>query len=99
MASKPLVSGRVAPRASASSRDEASLIAEARAGDRDAQDALIALYLADVHELAARVLGDRDLAQDAAQDAIVNALNGLARFRGDSSFRTWLMRKIGRAHV
>ncbi|MGH7577455.1 MAG: RNA polymerase sigma factor [Longimicrobiales bacterium] len=92
MASKPVVSGMVAPRASASSRDEASLIAEARAGDREAQEALIAAYLTDVYEVAVRVLGDRDLAQDAAQDAIVNALAGLPRFRGDSSFRTWLLR-------
>lgn len=92
MASKPVVSGMVAPRASASSRDEASLIAEARAGDREAQEALIAAYLTDVYEVAVRVLGDHDLAQDAAQDAIVNALAGLPRFRGDSSFRTWLLR-------
>lgn len=82
----------VAPQASASSRDEASLVEEARAGDRAAQEALIELYLPDVYEVAARVLGDRDLAQDAAQDAIVNALNGLGRFRGDASFRTWVLR-------
>jgi RNA polymerase sigma-70 factor (ECF subfamily) len=73
-------------------RDEASLVAEARSGDRDAQEALISMYLEDVYEVAVRILGDRDLAQDAAQDAFVNALNGLARFRGESSFRTWLLR-------
>jgi RNA polymerase sigma-70 factor (ECF subfamily) len=32
------------------------------------------------------------VAQDAAQDTFVNALRGLDRFRGESSFRTWLLR-------
>ena len=72
--------------------DESALIARARTGDRDAQDALIRLYAADVYGLTSRLLGDRDLAQDAAQDAFVNALHGLERFRGEASFRTWLLR-------
>lgn len=72
--------------------DEGSLIARARTGDREAQDLLIARYLRDVYGAAIRILGDPDLAQDAAQDAYVNALRGLARFRGDSSFKTWLLR-------
>ncbi|MGH7553038.1 MAG: RNA polymerase sigma factor [Longimicrobiales bacterium] len=92
MASSSMVSGSVQPLASASSRDEASLVAEARAGNREAQDTLVRRYLRDVHEVALRILGDRDLAQDAAQDAMVNALGGLARFRGEASFRTWLLR-------
>lgn len=72
--------------------DEGSLIARARAGDRGAQDLLVGRYLRDVYGAALRILGDPDLAQDAAQDAFVNALRGLERFRGDSSFRTWLLR-------
>lgn len=89
---QPVVCGMVVAKAAAVLRDEASLITGARAGDRDAQDALIRLYLSDVYDIALRVLGDRDLAQDATQDAIVNAINGIARFRGDSSFRTWMLR-------
>lgn len=38
------------------------------------------------------MLGDRDLAADAAQDALVSALRGLGRFRGEGSFRGWLLR-------
>lgn len=72
--------------------DEASLLARARNGDREATDALIRRYLRDVYDLTARVLGDRDLAEDAAQDAFVNAVGALHRFRGESSFRTWLLR-------
>jgi RNA polymerase sigma-70 factor (ECF subfamily) len=72
--------------------DEAVLIERARGGDPAAQEDLVRRYLADVYALTARMLGDRDLAQDAAQDALVNALNGLSRFRGEASFRTWVLR-------
>ena len=86
------MSGTVLPLTGAPPRDEASLVAEARAGNREAQQVLITRYLRDVYQATARVLGDRTLAEDAAQDAFVNALNGLDRFRGDASFRTWLLR-------
>jgi RNA polymerase sigma factor (sigma-70 family) len=72
--------------------DEAELIARAREGDRDAQDALIRRYTDHVYRLTYRLLGDGDLAKDAAQDAFINALHGLSRFRGDASFKTWLLR-------
>ena len=76
----------------ATREDDASLLSRAREGDREARELLIRRYLRDVYETTARVLGDRDLAQDAAQDAFVNALGALPRFRGESSFRTWLLR-------
>ncbi|HUP89311.1 MAG TPA: RNA polymerase sigma factor [Longimicrobiales bacterium] len=72
--------------------DDAELIARAKAGDAHAVDQLVRKYLKDVHAVTSHLLGDYDLAQDAAQDAMVNAMNGLQRFRGDSSFRTWLLR-------
>jgi RNA polymerase sigma-70 factor, ECF subfamily len=72
--------------------DETSLLARARAGESAAIDELVRAYLGDVYAVTARVLGERDLAQDAAQDAMVNALRSLDRFRGESSFRTWLLR-------
>lgn len=72
--------------------DEGTLLDRARVGDRDAQEVLIRQHLSAVYALALRVLGDRDMAEDAVQDAVVNALNGLQRFRGESSFRTWLLR-------
>lgn len=68
------------------------MLERAKAGDAEARDELVRRYLPDVYRTAARVLGDRDLAQDAAQDAMVNALTGLSRFRGESTFRTWLLR-------
>lgn len=72
--------------------DETSLLARARAGESEAVAELVRLHLDDVYAVTARILGDRDLAQDAAQDAMINALRSLDRFRGDASFRTWLLR-------
>ncbi len=79
-------------RADATASGDAELVAQARAGDMAARDQLVARHVDAVYGLSLRVLGDRDLAQDAAQDASVNALAALGRFRGDSSFRTWLLR-------
>lgn len=68
------------------------LVERARAGDELAREELVRLYLGDVYRVASRILGDRDLAQDATQDTFVNALGALGRFRGEASFRTWLLR-------
>lgn len=72
--------------------DEGTLVERAAGGDRAAQETLIRRYLPDVYRLAYRLLGRRDLAEDATQDAFMNALQALPRFRGDASFRTWLLR-------
>jgi len=72
--------------------DDTQLIARARDGDATAVDALLRRHMDEVFAVTLRVLGDRELAQDAAQDALVGALNGLDRFRGAASFRTWLIR-------
>ena len=72
--------------------DDTALLDRARAGDREAQGILISRYAEDVYRLTARLLSDADLARDAAQDAFVNALNGIAGFRGQASVRTWILR-------
>jgi RNA polymerase sigma-70 factor, ECF subfamily len=73
-------------------REDAALVERARSGDAEAREQLVRMYLPDVYRTTVRVLGDADLAQDATQDAFVNAMGGLPRFRGDASFRTWLLR-------
>lgn len=71
---------------------ELALLERARAGEREAQEALVRRYLDEVYRLTYRLLGSRDRAEDATQDTFVNALQALPRFRGESSFRTWLLR-------
>lgn len=72
--------------------DDAALLVRARAGDVHAREELIRRHLDAVYALTTRMLGDADRGADAAQDAFVNALRGLDSFRGESSFRTWLLR-------
>jgi RNA polymerase sigma-70 factor (ECF subfamily) len=55
-------------------------------------DAIVALHQNRIYNLCYWMLGNRDDAADAAQDAFVLAFRSLDRFRGDSSFATWLHR-------
>ena len=68
---------------------DAQLLERARGGDAEP---LIRAYTDDVYRTAHRVLGDAELAADATQDAFVNAIGSLDRFRGESSPKTWLLR-------
>ena len=45
-----------------------------------------------VYNLAYRMLGSPEDARDATQDAFISCFRHLAKFRGDSSFSTWLHR-------
>ena len=68
----------------------AGLVTAARAGDHAAFADLIQRHYPMVHALCTRVLGDADLARDAAQEAAVTAMLGLARLRHDDRFGAWL---------
>ncbi len=72
--------------------DERDLVARAQAGDEAALDALVASHTRAVYQVTYRILGDPELAADAAQDTFVRAVRGLPGFQGESSFRTWLLR-------
>lgn len=45
----------------------------------------------DVFVYFLRVTGDAHLAEDLAQDTLLRAWEGMVRFRGDASFKTWLL--------
>jgi len=59
-------------------------------GDLHAFEALVERHRGLVVRVAARVVGEQD-AEDVAQDAFLRAFHRLDRFRGDASFRTWLL--------
>lgn len=71
--------------------DEVEVVRRASAGDRQAFARLMEHYQSACYGLAWRLLGDRDLAADATQDAFVHAYDAIARFRG-GVFRSWLLR-------
>ena len=63
-----------------------------RGGNPGAFDLLVTRHQGRVYRLAYRLLGDREAALDAAQEAFVKAWKALPRFKGDARFSTWLTR-------
>ena len=76
--------------------DETALIHSAQNGDLDSFNTLILHYQDSVFHTALRILGDEDLAQDAAQEAFISAFRSISTFRG-GSFKAWLMRTVTNA--
>ena len=77
--------------ASGDSPEVRALVAAAREGDREAFGALVSIHERIVVRTALAALGSREDAEDAAQDAFVTAWRKLDGFRGDSTFKTWLL--------
>ncbi len=68
------------------------LVLLARQGDPDAFDQLVVRHQSAVFRAALAALRVREDAEEVAQDAFIRAWRALGRFRGDSSFRTWVLR-------
>ena len=68
-----------------------TLVAAAQTGDQSAFGALVAMHERAVFRTALAALGSREDAEDAAQEAFVMAWRRLAGFRGESTFKTWLL--------
>jgi RNA polymerase sigma-70 factor (ECF subfamily) len=71
---------------------ESALIRAALAGDRTALEQLLGPHRRSVVAVCYGILGNTEDAEDAAQETFLRALRGLSRFRGDSAFRSWLIR-------
>ena len=67
------------------------LVLLARQGDPDAFDQLVVRHQSAVYRAALAGLGVAEDAEEVAQDAFVKAWRNLGQFRGDSSFKTWLL--------
>jgi RNA polymerase sigma-70 factor, ECF subfamily len=71
---------------------EAHWIKAARQGDAQAFRRLVELHARPLHRVCQRLLGDAASAEDALQEAFLNAWRGLERFDGRSAFGSWLHR-------
>ena len=71
--------------------DEAQLLQRARRADLAAFNELVTAYESLVYNLCYRLLGQRQAAEDAAQEAFIAAWRGIGGLRGDA-FRPWLLR-------
>ncbi len=72
----------------------ADLIEASKRGDRLAQARLYQLYNRAMYNICMRMLGDQAAAEDALQEAFVNAFRKLHLFEGRSSFGAWLKRIV-----
>jgi RNA polymerase sigma-70 factor (ECF subfamily) len=68
------------------------LIARTRRGDRAAFQGLVEKYQRRIYAVTYGLLGNREDALDAVQDAFIKAYNSLDKFKGRSGFYTWLYR-------
>ena len=70
---------------------DAELIELARKGDRAAFGTLVERYQQVVFRAALAALRSREDAEEVAQDALLLAFRKLGSFRGEASFKTWLL--------
>ena len=71
--------------------DDADLVARAGQGDSAAFGELVDRHRTAVYRAALAALGSHAEAEDAAQDAFLLAYRRLGSFRGEASFKTWLL--------
>jgi len=68
------------------------LVTRFLAGDAGAFTDLVTRHERRVYGLCLRILGDREDAADATQDALLMVVRKLDQFRGEAAFSTWLHR-------
>lgn len=76
------------------SADEQRLILQCQAGDADAFRELVQRYQRRVYAVAFGLVRDPDDAMDVAQEAFIKVHRNLSRFKGTSSFYTWMYRIV-----
>ena len=69
-----------------------ALVKRVQRGDKRAFDLLVRKYQHKIAHLVARYVRDTSEVQDVSQEAFIKAYRGLANFRGESAFYTWLYR-------
>jgi len=73
---------------------DAAILDGARTGTTGGFERLFERYHRPAFSLALRILGDREDAAEVTQEAFLRVHKNLKRFRGDSSFYTWMRRIV-----
>jgi RNA polymerase sigma-70 factor, ECF subfamily len=76
----------------ATDADEPALVAALRAGDERAFERLVDRYQASMLRVAGLYVRDRAVAQEVVQETWLAVLEGIDRFEGRSSLKTWIFR-------
>lgn len=72
--------------------EDSFLIKQAIRGDAYAFEQLMRKHEGRMYSVALRMFGNREDAQDCVQDAMLHIYRALDRFKGQSSFSTWVYR-------
>jgi len=73
---------------------ELDLVKRCQAGDTEAFDELVTRYRTRVFSMIYNMVRNEQDAWDLAQDSFVKAWKSIKRFRGRSSFYTWIYRIV-----
>ena len=68
------------------------LVRKSQLGEKDAFEQLVIRHQELVFSLAYKLTGNREMANDVAQEAFIRAWKAIEKFRGDSTFSTWIYR-------
>lgn len=79
--------------------EEKLLIERCKRGERAAFDTLIRNYEKRVYNLAYRLSGHYDEANDISVDTFMRVFQAIRLFRGDSNFSTWLFRIVTNVYL
>jgi len=82
----------MAPAGGTASADDVALVAALRAGDQDTFAALVDKLYMPMLRLALLYVPSRAVAEDVVQETWLGVLQGLNRFEGRSSLKTWIFR-------
>lgn len=74
------------------SESEKSLLERAKAGEITAFEQLIESYQRKIFNIALRMLGNHDDANDLAQEVLIRIYKSIKSFKEQSSFSTWIYR-------
>jgi len=73
-------------------QEEASVVAELKAGSEEAYSWLITQFQPPVYNLVYRILNDSAEAADTTQEVFLKVFRGMEHFNGASSLKTWIYR-------
>tara|TARA_B100000900_G_scaffold399128_1_gene401300 strand:+ start:47 stop:631 length:585 start_codon:yes stop_codon:yes gene_type:complete len=68
------------------------LVKKSQLGEKAAFEQLVLRHQELVFSLAYKLTGNREMANDVAQESFIRAWKAIEKFRGDSTFSTWIYR-------
>lgn len=71
-------------------KKKSALIADVKAGDKHAFKLLYQQHIGRVYALCYRMTGEKNMAEDAAQEVFIQLWRKIANYDGNSQFSTWL---------